>query len=106
MMRIIGRAVLFTVSATALHAQTPASPARPPLFVRKDAIWAAAFLAGSAVLSTADVRITNWMLARHSGGRDTVARDFARVQEGTLTLGNLALYGIGRLTKQHTLADV
>jgi membrane-associated phospholipid phosphatase len=96
---------MLMLAASTMSAQTTASP-RPPLFTASDAIWSAVCLGGSIALSTADVRITRWMLDRHTGSRDTVARNFARLQEGTLTVGNLALYGIARLTKQHTLADI
>ena len=97
---------LLLSTATSLAAQTPA-PA-PKLFTRSDAYWSAAFLLGSIALTRADVRITKaWTSASaHDSTRDKVARNLAKIQEGTLTLGNLALYGIGRLTKSNGLADV
>ena len=81
---------------------------RPPLFTRSDAIWSAAFLAGSIALSTADVRIMGALNEpqHRSTSRDKLARNFAKIQEGTLTLGNLALYGIGRLGNMDGMADV
>jgi hypothetical protein len=84
-----------------------ASPA-PKLFTRNDAYWSAAFLVGSIALSRADVEISRgWTNPKnHNPQRDTLARNFAKIQEGTLTLGNLVLYGIGRLTKSAGLADV
>src|SRR4051812_35275842 len=104
MHRSLLRAAVLLVAASTLRAQTTSAP--PPLFTRSDALWSALFLGGSIALSTADVRITRQMLAHHTGPRDTLARNIARFQEGTLTIGNLALYGIARLTKMHTMADI
>lgn len=97
-------AVLISL-ALPLRAQ---SASTPPLFTRGDAIWSAVFLAGSVALSTADVRITRWATdtSVHSGGLDKLATNFAKLQEGTLTLGNLALYGIARLAKAPAMADI
>ena len=89
---------------TSVHAQAT----RPPLFTRNDAWWAAAVLAGSIALSAADDDIAHgWNNAeRRSPSRDRLARNFAKVQEGSLTVGNLALWGIGRLTGMDGVADV
>ncbi|HJQ21519.1 MAG TPA: phosphatase PAP2 family protein [Gemmatimonadaceae bacterium] len=99
------RGALLLVAAATLQAQSASAPT-PPLFTRSDAYWSAAFLAGSIALSTADVRITKWMLARHVDQRDNIARNVARAQEGTLTIGNLALYGIARLAHAPAMADI
>ena len=84
------------------------SATRPPLFTKSDAIWSAAFLAGSIALSTADVRIMQSLRdsTHRSASRDKLARNFARIQEGTLTFGNLGLWGIARLTGMNGMADV
>jgi membrane-associated phospholipid phosphatase len=84
------------------------SPDKPSLFTRNDALWAAGALAGSIALSTADVRIIGaWTdSSNHNAGLDRWARNFAKLQEGTLTVGNLALWGIARLTKQQAMADI
>jgi membrane-associated phospholipid phosphatase len=97
---------MLVVTAATLRAQAaPASPS-PSLFTRSDIFWSAAFLAGSVALSTADVRITHSMLAHHDSTLNSIARNFGRLQEGTWTFGNLALYGIGRLAHLPTLADI
>jgi hypothetical protein len=97
--------VALLIPQIASYAQTTS---RPPLFTRSDAIWSAAFLAGSIALSTADVRIMATLNNpdNRSTGRDKLARNLAKIQEGTLTLGNLVLYGIGRLGKMDGMADV
>lgn len=95
---------LLTALGSARAQDTPA----PPLFTRNDAAWAAAVLAGSIALSRADLHIIRvWTHPdNHTPGRDRLARNFAKLQEGTLTVGNLALWGVGRLTGAHGLADV
>ena len=100
------RLVVFGASASTLQAQ--AAPTTPRLFTRSDVIWSAAFLVGSVALSTADVRITrSWTdSAAHSKGLDKLAKNFAKVQEGTLTVGNIALWGIARLAHAPAMADI
>lgn len=98
-------AAALVACSTSLHSQ---APTRPPLFTQKDAWWAAAVLAGSIALSAKDDEIAHgWNNAEHrSPSRDRLARNFAKVQEGSLTVGNLAIWGIGRLTKSPEIADV
>ena len=92
--------------ASSLGAQEPRAESR--VLKASDAYWSAGFLAASVALSAADVRIAKaWNDSTHrDAGRDRLARSFAKAQEGTLTFGNLALWGIGRLTGARTLADV
>jgi membrane-associated phospholipid phosphatase len=101
------RAGLCLIFTPPLLAQASSAPA-PKLFNRNDAYWSAAFLLGSIALSRADVRISRaWTDPQHHDStRDRLARNLAKIQEGTLTVGNLVLYGIGRLTKSPGLADV
>jgi membrane-associated phospholipid phosphatase len=83
-----------------------ASP--PSLFTRNDAFWAAGILGASIALSREDVRIIRaWTdSSNHNASRDRIARNFAKLQEGTLTLGNMALWGIARLIKAPAMADI
>jgi membrane-associated phospholipid phosphatase len=106
-MKTIARALLLLAGASAAIAQSPA-PQPPPLFTKKDAIWSTAFLVGSFALSTADVHIAKgWNNSTHrSASRDRLAKNFAKVQEGTLTVGNLALYGIARIARMNAMADI
>ena len=95
----------------ALSLSTPAlaqSSDQPSLFTRRDAFWAAGFVVGSVALSTADVRIAAFMndSAHRNEGRDRFARNFAKVQEGTLFFGNMALWGIARLARLPAMADI
>jgi membrane-associated phospholipid phosphatase len=96
-------AVLLAAPVT-LSAQTSS----PPLFTKQDAWWSAAFALGTVALSAADVDIARvWNDSTHrNASRDRLARNVAKVQEGTLTIGNLALYGIARLARAPGMADV
>ena len=103
----LSRSLLLLATASALHAQSATPSPAPSLFSKSDAWWAAAFIAGSIGISTADVRITRWSTgAVHDSTKDRIAKNLARLQEGTLTVGNLALYGIARLAKWPTMADI
>ena len=101
----LARAALLTLCASSMRAQTAAAPS---LFTRTDLYWSAAFVAGSIALSTADVRITRKMLdtSVQSDQLSNIARNLAKLQEGTLTVSNVALYAIARLTKAHSMADI
>ena len=90
---------------TPAQAQSSESTA---LFTRNDAFWAAGFVVGSVALSTADVRIAAFMndSTHRSEGMDRFARNFAKVQEGTLFFGNMALWGIARLARLPAMADI
>lgn len=101
------RGTILVATAASLQAQAASPP--PSLFTRSDAIWSAAFLAGSIALSQADVRIArawNDSSLQSSNFGQSLARNFAKVQEGSLTVGNLALWGIARLAKAPAMADI
>lgn len=97
---------LALVLASTLSAQQPKAESR--VLKASDAYWSAAFLAASVALTAADVRIAKgWNdSTRRSDSRDRLARGFAKVQEGSLTFGNLAIWGIGRLTGSEVASDV
>lgn len=93
-----------------LHAQEQPQPQpRPPLFTRGDLIAAGTVTAATLVLTIFDDDIA--MRLRQDDVRENAllktSRSYAnRLNESTIGIGSLALYGIGRLTKQETLADV
>ena len=88
---------LLLLAGSTLVAQEPR--ARSRLLTASDAYWSAGFLVASVALSAADTRIAAALndSAHRNDGRDVLARNVAKVQEGTLTVGNLAIWGIGRL---------
>src|SRR5687768_15067533 len=86
------RKTISILAALSLSTLARAQSSDPPaLFTRSDAFWAAGFLVGSVALSTADVRLAAFINdSTHRGeGRDRFARNFAKVQEGTLFFGNM-----------------
>ena len=100
---------LAIVAPSSTIAQSTSPAPAPKLFTRNDAIWSGVFLAGSLALSLADVRIAhgwNDSTLQSSNFGQSLARNFAKVQEGSLTVGNLALWGIARLAKAPAMADI
>lgn len=103
-------AVCAAVSAAVspLTAQTT-EPERTPLFTRGDYVAAGAVTAGTLLLSLYDDNIANWIEQPDVQDNPTLrtSRSFAnRINESTMGVGSVALWGIGRLTGQKTLADV
>jgi membrane-associated phospholipid phosphatase len=78
-------------------------------FTGRDGVIAASFLAASAGLSIFDVRITRWFTdtsqAHVRRGID-FANKFTHVNETTLTVGGLIVYGVAKIAKANTVADV
>jgi membrane-associated phospholipid phosphatase len=78
-------------------------------YVPRDAEIAGAFLVASAGLSVFDARIAKYFqdtsLAHVRAGR-RLDGAFTHINETTLTVGGLALYGIGKLVHAETMADI
>lgn len=100
------------------HAGAPAAaqvpeprPTNARLFTQRDAIAAGIATAATLALAAFDRPIAEAIAdpaGRYQRNRFLGARasEFNHVNEQTLTLGGLALYGIGRLARSPTLADV
>jgi len=106
---VFALAALASMLATEGGAQAP-DTARVPLFTSSDAWWSAAAIVGSVALTRVDAHISQQLMdsslhANHPT-LNSVANNFAKIQEGTLFFGNLALWGLGRLTHQRALSDV
>ncbi len=104
------RAVL-TLCAASLCAAPLAAQAdsarNKTFFTRHDLLPAGLALAGSIGLSHFDPRIARWSQARH--GTDslrTFSSRASKVNETTLTAAGIIVYGVGRLTKNRTIADI
>lgn len=102
------------VSAVTAGGQEPVKPAArdtvdKTFFTRRDLVVAAGIVGASAVVSIFDQRIRNWSQSDHVQGGDS-RRDLVDaltvVNETPLTLGAFATYGVGRLIKNETVADV
>ncbi|HVX38538.1 MAG TPA: phosphatase PAP2 family protein [Gemmatimonadaceae bacterium] len=97
------------LAARLSHAQAPDSATQKTFFVGRDGAIAAGFLAASAAMSIFDVRIAHYFEdTTHLHVREGQKLDkiFTHINETTLTVGGLAVYGIGKLTHQETVADV
>jgi hypothetical protein len=106
-------AVLILLIAHALVARSPDSSTAPTpdrrFFRPRDLAVMAGGIAASALLSTYDVRIARWDQSsgvQGSSSRRRIVSDITRVNEFTLTVGGLVLYGVGRLFHAEGLSDV
>jgi membrane-associated phospholipid phosphatase len=118
-------ALIAPLGTSALEAQSPApitlsngtissSEASAPtasktFFVRRDLVATGIAILGTAAVSSVDLRIARW--ARSDGIQGDSARrelvgDLTRVNETPLMLAALATYGVGRLARSSTTADV
>ncbi len=103
---------LHAAAVPLLFAQTTEPRAsNASLFTGRDAVAAGIATAATLALAAFDRQIAEG-ISDPSGRfqRNTFlgarSRDFNKVNEQTLTIGSLALYGVGRLSRLPTLADV
>ena len=78
-------------------------------FKRRDLALTAAVVATTAALSAYDVRIARWTRQPNIQGdssRHQLAKRLTVVNEMPLTVAAVTTYGIGKLTKSRTMADV
>lgn len=101
--------LLLALAGSSLGAQsTERDTADKTFFTKRDAIVAGATLAGSAIVSAFDVRIAHWVQSTVVGDSShyDAVENLTVVNETPLTLGALAVYGIGRLAGNEMMADV
>jgi membrane-associated phospholipid phosphatase len=110
--RCLLAAIVSAPATSPLPAQAPEPrPADTRLFTQRDAIAVGVATAATLALAAFDRPIAE-SISDPSGRyqRNTFlgarSRDFNKVNEQTLTVGSLALYGVGRLTKSPNLADI
>jgi membrane-associated phospholipid phosphatase len=95
-----------------LAAQSPEPrPTDTRLFTQRDAVAAGIATAATLLVAALDRSIAENVADpkgrfQRSGFLGAGARNFNRVNEQTLTLAGLALYGIGRVSRSATLADM
>lgn len=78
-------------------------------FTRRDIVWTGVGLAGGAVISIFDKRIAYWWQSPGVQGpssRHDFVKSLTVVNETPLTIGAVVTYGVGRLTRNETVADV
>jgi hypothetical protein len=76
---------------------------------KRDLVYAGAIVGSSAIVAAFDERIAHWTQSPHVQGstsRHDLADNLTVINEVPLTLGAIALYGIGRLAGSETWADV
>ena len=104
--------IALTLSATTAAAQAP-QPARSdaPLFTHRDAVAVGLATALTFAVTTLDRPIAEsisdpggWI--QQNGFLGARAKNFNVVNEQSLTLAGLALYGVGRLSRSPTMADM
>jgi membrane-associated phospholipid phosphatase len=102
-------AIYASDSAVAAVAQRSGARPAKTFFTRRDLVWSGVALAGSAGLSIFDPRIAHWFQSPHVQGgssRHDTFQNLTVVNEQPLTLGALAVYGVGRLTGSSVVADM
>ena len=106
---IVGSALACVLGVRAAYPQSVESEPRRTFYSGHDGLVAAGFLAASAGISVFDAQIAHFFqdTARvHVRVGRKAQNVFTRVNETTLTVGGLAMWGIARLAGAHTLADV
>jgi len=102
--------VAFCMSASALAAQNADSTnADKTFFTRRDLVLTGVALVGSAGVSVFDERIARWTRSPSVQGgtsRHDLVKSLTVVNEVPLTIGAVALYGIGRLSGSDVTAKV
>ena len=96
-------------TGTISSSEASAPTASKTFFVRRDLVATGIAILGTAAVSSVDLRIARW--ARSDGVQGDSARrelvgDLTRVNETPLMLAALATYGVGRLARSSTTADV
>lgn len=109
MTKVRHRAVVVLLLAARFAGAQSDTTSPKTFFTPRDAAVAGAFFAASAGLSYFDGRIArNFADTTYTHVR--IGKDldnfFTHINETTLTVGGLAIYGIAKLTKQESLADI
>jgi membrane-associated phospholipid phosphatase len=78
-------------------------------FTRRDALWTGAAVVGTVVLSRFDEKIERWAMSprvQGSQSRRDLVDGLTRINETPLTIAAILTYGIGRLGRWGTVADI
>lgn len=105
---MVAASVLPSLSAEAQR--LPHDSARTKtFFTKRDLVYSAFALAGSAAISHFDVRIAHWNQTGRVQGdssRTELIESLTKINELPLTLAAVGTYGLGRLTHSNTMTDV
>ena len=104
-----GVAAICLAARFAVAQSDDSSSSHKTFFTARDAALGAGALVASVGLSVFDARIAHWFqdtsLAHVRRGKD-LANKLTHINETTLTVGGLVVYGVAKLTKANTVADV
>ena len=107
---IAARVAALCLAARFVAAQSPdSSSTQKTFFVPRDGVIAAGFLVASAGLSIFDARIARWFTdttQAHVREGKNLANNLTHINETTLTVGGLIVYGVARISKAKNVADV
>jgi membrane-associated phospholipid phosphatase len=95
--------------SAALSARVVPDDTTKTFFVRQDLTATAIAVAGTAIVSIFDQRIAHYTQTpsvQGSSSRASVVKGLTHVNETTLTAATILGYGIGRLTRSSTVADL
>ena len=100
-----------TLSARAIGSDTARlrAPVQKTFFVKRDLAATGIAIAGTAAVSAFDLRIARWVRSERVQGdtsRHDLVSELTRVNETPLMLAALATYGVGRVARSSTTADV
>ncbi|HKH91268.1 MAG TPA: phosphatase PAP2 family protein [Gemmatimonadaceae bacterium] len=85
------------------------TPTQKTFFVKRDLVATGIAIAGTAAVSAFDLRIARWARSGDVQGdssRHDLVSELTRVNETPLMLAALATYGVGRVARSSTTADV
>jgi membrane-associated phospholipid phosphatase len=105
--RALVAGLLSLVTTTAAQAQSDS--VAKTFLTRRDLVFGGVFVASSVGLSVFDTRIAHFFedtSLSHVRAGQKLDDIFTHINETTLTVGGLVIYGIGRLTKSQALADI
>ena len=105
--RLFVAGLLATAAAPSIQAQSDSTT--KTFLTRRDAVFGGVFVASSVGLSLFDTRIAHFFddtSLTHVRAGQKLDDIFTHINETTLTVGGLAIYAIGRLTKSSAVADI
>jgi membrane-associated phospholipid phosphatase len=84
-------------------------PVQKTFFVRRDLVYSGIALVGTAAVSHFDRRVARWSQGdriQGDSGRQDLVSGLTRINETPLTIAAAATWGVGRLVRSQTAADV
>src|SRR5688572_19774822 len=108
----VSRAFAVQLLSLALTATTLAQPSdtaavsSDPMFTRRDAVWAGAFVVSSILMFQVDDDIDRWIARENIQESDFIRRGAELAKDDQVMLAGALVYITGRITKKRDLADI